>query len=308
MALFYAHFEKPDGSLDYDCIQTCFVSFANGELRGPATINEPNGPFFFYFAEFAFLAIEEGHHVDEWSKILRSYVKSQEVFLAVYPPIALPAGAASVPRIHRPRGFAGPAVDEDKKDELHEKYKDLDVAELADEYKKNLDAANGQASVAGHNGGDENTPLGQKNSTETTGKVVAGIGGTSALVGGGILVFGAASLATFGIGLIVVGIALLAIGLYQVFKKKPGYCEVTIVNSPARENWLQAGQKICLRCPPGENGCPGGQKQLSMWDLPLNAPEANEATDSKIEITVEYTGSGCSENCEHPQLTLLPTK
>jgi hypothetical protein len=150
--LFSDHFKKGSG-LDYECIQTCFEMFANGELRNPGgpgfgKPGEPDGAFLFLFAEFATVAIEEGCDTDIWTNLLRVFVKVQEIFIQVYPPTKGPGHP-----FDRPRPYKGPPVGEAEKTRLRNKYKGKTKDELIDEYKKNLDKANGQKEVAIRFGG-----------------------------------------------------------------------------------------------------------------------------------------------------------
>lgn len=142
------HFTK-NKKLDLDCIQSCFAMFANGELRQPAKPGggndrpgEPNGDFYFLFAEFATMAIEDGVDVAIWTELLRTFVKTQEIFIQVYPP----RGGGK--NFGRPRRFKGPSIGVKAKKALHDKYKKKSAKELLDEYQKNLKKANKQVSVA----------------------------------------------------------------------------------------------------------------------------------------------------------------
>lgn len=85
----------PDGSggIEFQRFQDCFEQFANGELRTqhPTAriqgVGEPNGGFFFLFAEFAFLCIDSGIDVPLWTQALRTFVNCQEIFMHVYRPV-----------------------------------------------------------------------------------------------------------------------------------------------------------------------------------------------------------------------------
>ncbi|GAB4186209.1 MAG: hypothetical protein Tsb002_10450 [Wenzhouxiangellaceae bacterium] len=145
--LFEDHFKKPDGNIDVECVQICFNAFANGELRDPGTADgaatrpgEPDGDFFFLFAEYALLAIECNSNKDFWNSVLPSLVKAQEIFIEVYPPIAGLPGQR--------RAFRGPAVSKAKKKTLHDKYAAKTLAQVADCYNDNLARAQRQPAVA----------------------------------------------------------------------------------------------------------------------------------------------------------------
>jgi hypothetical protein len=147
--LFTKHFTTKQGKLDQDCIQTCFVKFANGELRGLARplpdgkAGEPDGSYFFLFAEFAFLAIEMGHDKASWQDIARTQVKAEEVFNEVYLPA--PGVNKGLTRDYR---FKGKPVAEKKKKELHDAYQKLKPAEVESKHKDNLKIARDAADVA----------------------------------------------------------------------------------------------------------------------------------------------------------------
>jgi hypothetical protein len=91
------------GGIDFVSFQRVFERFANGELRDPAVypaFGEPNGGAFFLFAEFAFLCVERGIDADPWKQALRTFVKTQEIFMHVYrerAPLTPPAVGAPLP-------------------------------------------------------------------------------------------------------------------------------------------------------------------------------------------------------------------
>lgn len=137
--------------VDWDRVQACFVAFANGELRtgkspsGRGPEREPNGSYFFLFAEFALLAIECGFNVKEWTELARIMVKAQEVFLDAYPPVK-GSGATG---LFRPRKFVPKGKsDEKRKKKLHDKYKKKTLKEIIDCHNKILKKAAGQKTVA----------------------------------------------------------------------------------------------------------------------------------------------------------------
>ena len=110
LALFREYFEDGRGGIAFGAFQTCFERFANGQLRSPiaadrsAGVGEPNGDFFFLFAEFAFLCIDSGIESALWTRALRSFVKAQEIFMHVYRPNPVsppPAVGAAVPACGR---------------------------------------------------------------------------------------------------------------------------------------------------------------------------------------------------------------
>jgi hypothetical protein len=110
--LYREYFPDGTGGIDFVSFQTCFERFANGELRSPiaadqaAGVGEPNGGFFFLFAEFAFLCIGSGIAAAEWTQALRAFVKAQEIFMHVYRPSPVsppPAADAPLPACPRDR-------------------------------------------------------------------------------------------------------------------------------------------------------------------------------------------------------------
>jgi hypothetical protein len=67
-------------------------------------VGEPNGGFFFVFAEFAFLCIALRIEPTPWTKVLRSFGSAQEIFMHVYRPAPVsppPAVGAAVPACPR---------------------------------------------------------------------------------------------------------------------------------------------------------------------------------------------------------------
>lgn len=127
--------------LDYDCIQKCFEMFANGELRTGPGKREPNGAFFFFFAEFATLAIDHGNKPGVWKKLLETFVKCQEIFIEVYPPTV---GGNRVFRRGRNFGGKKEQVGEKKKKKLRKKYDGMDEEKLREKHKENAGEAKTQ--------------------------------------------------------------------------------------------------------------------------------------------------------------------
>jgi len=110
LALFREYFADGRGGILFGAFQTCFERFANGQLRSPISadqakgVGEPNGDFFFLFAEFAFLCIASRIDAALWTHALRSFVKAQEIFMHVYRPAPVsppPAVGAAVPACPR---------------------------------------------------------------------------------------------------------------------------------------------------------------------------------------------------------------
>ena len=88
LELYRQCFPDGAGSIHFDDFQRCFEQFANGELRDPARPSEggPNSGFFFLFAEFAFLCIDSGIDKALWTRALKAFVKTQEIFIHAFRP------------------------------------------------------------------------------------------------------------------------------------------------------------------------------------------------------------------------------
>jgi hypothetical protein len=151
---------KAKGGIDADCVRDCFIRFNNGELRrdpatkitNPATgtpykypsgsdvttNGEPNSTFTFYFAEFAFLAIDLGFDADAWLLIARGQVASEEAFNAAYKPRAT-TGRSGLDRDYT---YAkGKELTEKQKAKLREDYKDLKPDDLRKKHDGSIKAA-----------------------------------------------------------------------------------------------------------------------------------------------------------------------
>ena len=87
LILYREFFPDGAGGINIADFQQSFEQFNNGELRtGVAGEREPNGGYEFLFAEFAFLCIDSDVAKFEWTKILRVFVQTQEIFMHVYRP------------------------------------------------------------------------------------------------------------------------------------------------------------------------------------------------------------------------------
>jgi outer membrane protein OmpA-like peptidoglycan-associated protein len=105
----------PDGKggINFIALRHCFESFTNGDLRNPAAgqavgeqgVGEPDGGFYFLFAEFAFLCLDSGIDVAVWGEALRVFVETQEIFMHVYRP---PPRLSAPPAITAASPAAGP--------------------------------------------------------------------------------------------------------------------------------------------------------------------------------------------------------
>ncbi|MCI0537238.1 MAG: DUF2272 domain-containing protein [Verrucomicrobiales bacterium] len=104
--LFREYLSDGAGGIDFGPLQECFEKFANGEFRSPhpefvgSGVGEPEGGFYFLFAEFAFLCVDSGIDKAQWEQALRPFVKTQEIFMHVYRPNPIsppPAVGAELP-------------------------------------------------------------------------------------------------------------------------------------------------------------------------------------------------------------------
>lgn len=88
LALFREFFPDRAGGISLDDFRRGFEQFANRELRNPAVAGqrEPNGGFFFLFAEFAFLCVDSKIRDADWKSLLRVFVQTQEIFMHIYRP------------------------------------------------------------------------------------------------------------------------------------------------------------------------------------------------------------------------------
>ena len=111
LLLFRESFPDGTGDIDFASFQSAFERFANGELRDPSLPGhqgflEPNGGNYFLFAEFAFLCVDLKIDESVWARALRTFVKTQEIFMHVYregaksppPPVSLPVPSGAVER------------------------------------------------------------------------------------------------------------------------------------------------------------------------------------------------------------------
>jgi outer membrane protein OmpA-like peptidoglycan-associated protein len=103
--LFKEYLPGAAGGINWAGFMTCFERFANGQLRSPhpafagAGVGEPEGGFFFLFAEFAMLCFDTRIDWRTWEQALPSLIAPQEIFMHVYHPTpqAPPAIGARLP-------------------------------------------------------------------------------------------------------------------------------------------------------------------------------------------------------------------
>jgi hypothetical protein len=128
LGLFREFFPDGTGGINFDDFQGSFEQFNNGELRAagrtPGSASspllrgqrEPNGASEFLFAEFAFLCISSpgpsATDVADWTKALRVFVQTQEIFIHVYRPaphrVPPRVGAPLPPRTSRSPCYVRP--------------------------------------------------------------------------------------------------------------------------------------------------------------------------------------------------------
>src|SRR5262249_1346530 len=104
----------PDGAggINVTLFQSCFEQFSNGELRlNRDGLREPDGGFYFLFAEFAFFSMDSGIEVANWTTLLKPFVKTQEIFMHVYRPApAAPTPFPAPPPVNGPLPALGSAI------------------------------------------------------------------------------------------------------------------------------------------------------------------------------------------------------
>ena len=86
--IFREFFPFASSGINLADFQHSFEQFANGQLRDPTVRGkrEPNGAFFFLFAEFAFVCVHSGIDAVIWTQLLRVFVQTQEIFMHIYRP------------------------------------------------------------------------------------------------------------------------------------------------------------------------------------------------------------------------------
>ena len=95
-------------AFDVDGMENAFEQFANGQLRihlpSGACICQPSSGYYYFFAEFAMLALEENVDSDLWERVVNVMVRSQEMFADVYGP-RLPAPSDTTYASYGPHAF-----------------------------------------------------------------------------------------------------------------------------------------------------------------------------------------------------------
>lgn len=97
----------------------------------------------------------------------------------------------------------------------------------------------------------------------------------------------------FGIGIIIFS--------YFLPNYKTKFCLCDIIASDCREEWLGTRKTICIACAKGQEKCTEGDRDIEMWDAPLNA-EIDPHTTGKCTIRVRCAVN-CDEKCDSPTIT-----
>jgi hypothetical protein len=136
--LYKEFFLDEQGNLDYKRIQRGFELFDNGEIQSnkyPGNL-QPDSASDFSFAEFALQAIENNVHPEIWSELLKTFVKTQEIFIQVYRPDGIEIPTLGDYSYSNFRYYK--QVSENKKERLRKKYDSMSKDELEQAYGKNL--------------------------------------------------------------------------------------------------------------------------------------------------------------------------
>ncbi|MEH7356631.1 hypothetical protein V7150_24280 [Neobacillus drentensis] len=138
LQLYNEFFLDEKGHLDNKKIQTCFELFDNGEIQGnkyPGNL-QPDSASDFLFAEFALQAIECSIDSEVWGELLKTFVKTQEIFIQVYRPIGIKIPKLSDYKFSNFKYYK--QVNNNQKEVLRKKYDNMSKDELEWEYGKNL--------------------------------------------------------------------------------------------------------------------------------------------------------------------------
>jgi|GEM_PF-2693863 len=145
LELYREFFPDGRGGIDYAGVQRAFERFDNGELQGNAYPGalQPDSASDFLFAEFALQAVHSGVEPDVWGELLKSFVKTQEIYIEVYRP----------PGVRPPRlgdytftNFRSERqIDEARKRRLRQRYDRMSLTELEAAYMSNLAKAQSAA-------------------------------------------------------------------------------------------------------------------------------------------------------------------
>lgn len=138
LELYKEFFLDKKGNFDYKKIQTCFELFNNGEIQGnkyPGNL-QPDSASEFLFAEFALQAIEYNIKSEIWSELLKTFVKTQQIFIQVYRPNGIKIPDLGDYRYSNFKYYK--QVGDKQKERLRKKYDYMSKEELEQAYSKNL--------------------------------------------------------------------------------------------------------------------------------------------------------------------------
>jgi hypothetical protein len=138
LELYKEFFLDETGNLDYKRIQTCFELFDNGEIQGnkyPGNL-QPDSAADFLFAEFALQAIKSNVNSEIWSELLKTFVKTQEIFIQVYRPDGIKNPKLSDYRYYNFKYYK--QISNKQKERLRKKYDYMSKDELEHAYCINL--------------------------------------------------------------------------------------------------------------------------------------------------------------------------
>lgn len=86
---YYPRSRSENTGIDVEAFNEAFAFFAGGRLwkeGSPLYASKPDSAYFFFFAEFAFAAIEQAVDVDAWQALLPVLVYGQTTFATVFEP------------------------------------------------------------------------------------------------------------------------------------------------------------------------------------------------------------------------------
>lgn len=138
LELYKEFFLNEKGILDYKKIQVCFELFNNGEIQGnkyPGNL-QPDTATEFLFAEFALLAIDNDIDAKIWAELLKTFVKTQEIFIQVYHPNKILPSKLEDYQYTNFKYYK--QINEVKKEMLRKKYDNMSTKELVMAYNENL--------------------------------------------------------------------------------------------------------------------------------------------------------------------------
>ncbi|MDN3015697.1 hypothetical protein PH210_05670 [Paenibacillus sp. BSR1-1] len=116
----------------------CYELFSNGEIRGTKYPGQgqPDSSDEFLFSEFAIQAIELNIDVEIWCELLKTFVKSQEIFIQVYRPKGIEVPTLEDYTFSNFQYFK--QVSQNEKERLRKKYDKMSFYELIQAYSRNL--------------------------------------------------------------------------------------------------------------------------------------------------------------------------